>query len=330
MIATVTEKLVRISAEEYHARLALSQSGMKDLAVSPLAYWYRTINPERPSCEPSAEQRFGTALHTLVLEGDDVFRERYACALNKEDLPNCLVTVDDLRGWLRDKGKKPEGTLKAGLIAQVQAVDPSVVIWDVICAAHREENDGKTICEPDEWARIHGAADALLSEPKLAEILRDGEAECSIFDVDPDTQTPIKVRLDWLAPNCILDLKTFSQKRGKSIDECVADAITYEKYYRQAFFYSSVHQRATGRNKPLKVVMAFVESDPPHEVRLRELRPTNYDIAALNVYWEKARIDVRYFCGLWRDCMIEFGDKPWRRQQRIELVHDEELRGISF
>lgn len=317
-----------IPAVDYHAHLALSASGMKDLAVSPLRYWYLHINPDRPERKETHEQQFGTALHCLVLEGEEVFHERYTHAVDKSDYPDCLITIEDLRGWLRKKGLKDSGTRKTELISQVRDVDSSVPIWDVICEGSLANAAGKRSISKSEFERIQNAADALLGEPQLREILRGGESEVSILTDDPKNGTPWKARLDWVSDVCILDIKTFTQKRGKSIDESVADAIYYETYYRQAFFYSTIHQRITSRKKPAKFVMAFVESDPPHEVRIKELRPATDGV--MNVYWSRAQIEVNHYSRLWAMFMREYGEKPWRVEQKIEVLLDEEMRALAY
>lgn len=312
----------------YYSKLALSQSGMKDLAVSPLYYWHRNINPNRPIEEPTPEQKFGTALHCLVLEGRGKFNECYAPMLNEEEYPDALRTIDELRAWIKDKGHTPKGTRKADVITQAKGIDPTVQIWDELCAQHEAETSGKMLCLPEDWERLNDAAESLLSEKKFVALLKDGEPEVSLFTSDPDTQVPQKCRIDWLNPRRILDLKTFTLRRGKSVDECVADAIWYEGYSRQAYYYSILHQRVTEAARPLKFVFAFVQSEPPYEVRLRELAPTNYDIAALNLYWQKAQIEVQHFCRIWRDCMLQFGKQPWRTEREIEPLDDLELKGL--
>jgi hypothetical protein len=317
-----------VSAVEYHSTLALSNSGMRKLAVSPYRYWFEEINPDRQPCEPTPEQKFGTALHCLVLEGEKVFHQRYARMVDESDYPDCLITIDDLRCWLRDKGFTPKGTRKAELVQQVLLVDPTVQIWDLLCAENEQVNADKMLCLKDDWDRIHGATEALLSEPKLRELLKHGEPEVALFANEPATHAPLKAKLDWLTSDCILDLKTFTQKRGKSIDQSIADAIFYECYYRQAYFYATLHQQLTKQAKPIKVVMAFVESDPPYEVRIKELRPASQGVT--NLYWQRARIECQSYCALWAECMREFGAKPWRTAQKIEPLQDEEMKGLAF
>jgi hypothetical protein len=50
------------SASDYFASEGLSQSGLKDLAISPYRYWYLNINPDRPERKETPEMRFGSAL----------------------------------------------------------------------------------------------------------------------------------------------------------------------------------------------------------------------------------------------------------------------------
>jgi hypothetical protein len=322
------QAIQRIPAADYHSRLALSNSGMKDLAVSPLRYWFHHINPIRPAREETAQMQFGTALHCLVLEGETVFNERYARGVDQGDFPDCLVTVEDLRDYLRDHGRKPSGTRKADLIRQVQEIDPCVPIWDVIDAEHEAATAGKRVGCKDEFDRLFAAADALRNEPEIRSILRSGESEVSLFAEDPDTGVPLKGRLDWLSDDCILDVKTFKQKYGKSIDQSIADTIWYEGYARQAYLYSTLQKWVTGRSKPIRFVFAFVESDPPHEVRLKELRPSCY--SGPNLYWERSRIEVRHFCGVWAEHMNRYGEKPWRTEQKAEPLLDEEIRQLAY
>lgn len=321
-------RVAKIPAPEYYAAPGLSNSGMKDLAVSALRYWHMNINPDRPAREASPEMNFGTALHCLVLEGAEAFEQRYACKLQADDHPGCLVTIEDLRGWIRDKGGKPSGTRKAEVIQQAQAIDSSVPIWDVLEARHFAVNGGKTLFDKAEWGRLANAAAALRREPKVQELLQAGEAEVSIFCSDTTTGIPLKARLDWLGESRIADIKTFTQKRGKSIDQSVADAIYYEGYYRQAFLYCTLEQRASGRKAPLRYIMPFVESQEPYEVRIRELRPSTNGV--VNVYWQRAAIEVRHFCSVWSECMNEFGEKPWRTEQNIEALLDEEMPGMTY
>ncbi len=314
--------------EAYFAAPGLSQSGMKDLAVSPLRFWHWNINPKRPKEDPTKYMDFGSALHCAVLEPDKL-DERYACDIHEDDYADCLVTMDDLRVWLKDKGHLPKGKLKAELIAQVQSLDANWPILDVLQAQHEKATAGKLVFKRSDWERLGAAAHALRSEPKLAEILSDpdGQAEMATFTTDERTGVELKGKMDWVLPKLTVDIKTFSQKSGKSIDRSIADAIYYEGYYRQAAFYAIL--RGWPEEYSGEFLIPFVESEPPHEVRLRVLRPKTRGESHL--YWDRARIEIRGMIDLYAECVEQFGDRPWRWAQEMTDLSDEELpAGLSY
>jgi hypothetical protein len=318
-----------MTASEYFAAPGLSFSSMKDLAISPLRFWARHIDPNRKPEEPSTEMIFGTALHAAVLEPAQ-FDARYACKLDVTDFPGALVTMDDLRAWLKSKDVVPKGTRKSELIALVQhvsadyEVDEQPIIWDERMEIHSAEHKCKTLFSKEDWCRIGGATQALREEPEIQRILADGCAEVPLFSTDPDTGVPLKCRLDWMAPTCTLDVKTFSVKRsGKSIDETVADAIYYERYHWQAYLYSYMRMLATGGART-PIVIAFVESEQPYEVRIKKLSP------GPSLYWSSARMAVRNLIIQYAQCVERFGDQHWRYRQSIEELQDEEMRALTY
>jgi len=319
---------------DYFAAPGLSNSGMSDLAVSPLRYWYNHVRLDREPEEPTPQMAFGTALHCAVLEPDQ-FEKRYARELDLADYPGVLRTMEDLRGHLTGMGVKPKGTRKADVIAQVLEYCPDYPIWDVLERDHALEHEGKEILSADFWCRVNRCTEALRLEPALERILSDpnGHAEQPVFVTDPDINVNLKAKMDWTTPTCTFDVKTFSQKRGKSIDKSVADAIWYEQYYRQAWLYSHIRALVMGggfggaQNAP-EFVMAFVESDPPHEVRIKALRPKCG--GQVNLYWERARVECCHLMNLYADCIREFGEQPWRTTQDVTPLYDEDLPGMAF
>jgi hypothetical protein len=304
--------------EEYCAKPGLSHSAMKDLAVSPLRFWYRHLRPDREPEEPTPEMQIGSALHCAVLEPKE-FDRRYACELLAPE--GCLVTIEDLRNFIRSRGGVPKGTRKIDVVQQVAAIDPDQPIFDVLETEYQVQHAGKTIFKLDAWQRIAGAAEALMNEPRIQEILRDGVAEVAMFRADPDTGVVRKGRMDWVTPGLTLDLKTFSQRKGDSIERSIHRAIWQEGYHTQAWTYAFLRGWPDWRGQHL---LAFVESDPPHEVRLVSLRERNGREA--NLYWTRAMLDVRELTRRYAECMTRFGvDKPWRVAQAPESLCDEDL-----
>lgn len=325
MLATQQTGILDISAEEYFAIPALSNSGMKDLAVSPLRYWHLNINPERPVREETAAQRLGTAMHCAVLEGDRAFTDRYACALDTTDWPVYLDSISDIREWITSKGEKAKGTRKDALVAQ--ALDLMDTIGEHVPILQEENrrfmaaNVGRVILSPDGWRRVCGMARSLVRESVLEPILANGKPEVVMVATDAETGVRLKAKLDWVAPSVTLDLKSFSQMRGKSIDESVCDAIWYEGYHRQAFFYDLVRRLATG-DKP-GFIEAFVESEEPHETRVKAF-------SSATLYWQMAQVNVRALIRLYADCWAKYGDRPWRDSQNVEQLADEDIKQIAY
>ena len=328
---TTTPALQSSLVTGYFDTPGLSQSGMKDLAISPLRYWYLHINPDRPEKRETAEMTFGSALHCAVLQPAE-FESRYVCELVPPD--DCLVTMEHLRDWLRSNGVTPKGTKKAEVIAQVQKLEPLAPIYDVLLEQHRKDNEGKLVLSTEDWQRVIGAAESLRKEPLIEDILADGVAEVPMFVVDPETGVPLKARMDWLNPRVTFDLKTFSQQRGKSIDKCVAHAVFYEGYHIQAYFYSLIRAIASGDKKPSaaqnapECVLAFVESTEPFETRLRTIRPRVG--GEVNLLWERARHETRTLIRLYAECVERFGEKAWRYAQEVTPIDDSEIPGLSY
>lgn len=323
---------VGMPAEQYHASRGLSNSGLSDLAVSPLRYWYLHVNPNRPKEEPTPAMQFGSALHCAVLEPSKL-DSQYCQKFDGEDIEGCLVTMDDLRGWLKDQGIQPKGTRKADVIAQVQSVDANVPILDVLKEAHDARHAGKVQFNRETWMRIGGAAQALRDEPRMREFLKEGKAEQSFF-VESVEGVPLRSRMDWINDALTLDLKTLSAHRGRPFDRMVSEAIWYEGYYRTAYFYSLVRALASGDRdikgpqRAPKFALAFVESEPPHEVRIREVRPIEAGSASL--LWERARVEVQTYIGVYKEYMDKFGEKPWRYAQESEALVDEEFPALVY
>jgi hypothetical protein len=318
--------------DEYFSQPGLSNSGMKDLEVSPMRYWYKHINPERVEEPPTKFMELGLALHCAVLEPDE-FDKRYAC---EPAMPEgTLVTMADLRSALENSGVKPKGTRKADVIIQVQAYLPNAPIADIIEQEHAAKHAGKLMFNNEQWTNIANMARALTEEPEIQRMLEKGSAEVVMTATDPETGVLLKGKMDWVRPDLTLDLKTFSQKHGKSIDQSIADAIFYEGYNRQAYFYSLLRSLQPGGNPGIAgaqtaqpFIIVFVESEPPHEVRIKELRPKR--ATEVNLYWETARAKSRQLIRLYAECQNRFGNAPWKNPQSVDPLYDEEIRQLAW
>ncbi len=203
-------------------------------------------------------------------------------------------------------------------------LDPNELDWSVVEELTRSDPDvGKTMVPKESWLCVAGAAQSLMEEPRIVKMLAEGEPEVPLFAEHEGV--PIKGCLDWVAPNLILDLKTFSQREGKSIDKSITDAIFWNTYYQKAYLYSVLRGWPEWKGEN---VMAFVESSPPHEVRIRSFHPKTGEQA--NVYWTRALIEVRSMCRLYKECWEKFGEKPWRYAQEVNPLTDEEIPQLMY
>lgn len=68
-----------ITNEQYHADPAVSASHVKEAMRSPYHYWARFLDPNRKPVEPTTAMRFGSLVHTAVLEPEELL-QRYGVA----------------------------------------------------------------------------------------------------------------------------------------------------------------------------------------------------------------------------------------------------------
>lgn len=313
-------------AAEYHAAPGLSHSGMKHLAVSPLRYWHLKLNPIPPEESPSAYLDFGSALHCAVLEPEQ-FDRRYAQKIDANDFPGCLVTADDLKKWLGEKGLTKSG-LKADLIDRVTAADSTVKILDVEQLTYAHLHRNKIILDKVDFERLAWCVEILRTNEAIQKILETGKSEVSIFANDPDTGVLLKCRIDWLAPHLDFDLKSFSQKLNKTIDDSIHDAIYYEKYHCQAYRYSFIRRLAFGESQFTPFIFGFIESDAPHEMRIKELNAKRG--GSPNLFWETARLETQTLIRRYAECVERFGNEPWRDHGEMETLADEDIRQLAY
>jgi hypothetical protein len=308
----------------------MSNSGLSDFIDSPLLYWYKHINPGREPEEPTPAQLKGLAVHAAVLE-PDTFTARYC---QKFDAPEgCLRTVADLRAYAASEfNYKLKGNLKADLVEQLKALDPDAQIYDDMAAEYDSLHAGKVQFAHEVWNEIKGCASALRNEPAIQEALAKGGEFEKVYRVKY-RGLAVRSRMDYVLDDQTWDLKTISRKRGEPFDQTVTRAIWHEGYYRQACFYSLVRSIARGDDPPNaqkapRFIFAFVESSPPHETRIREMKPLTF--GEVSLLWARARLEVETAFDSYAEHVRHFGEKQWRYAQEVEPLNDEEFPAVVF
>lgn len=307
--------------------LALSFSGMKDLAISPLHYWARHIDPER-KIESTPAQRVGTALHCAILEPDE-FGHRYVRAFDRDAIPGALDTIADIRAYITAAGQQPKGTKKDDLITQAKAVMAATGDYRPILAEMEYEFDrlvaetGVEVLSLADWDAIQRMAEAVKSAPQARDILTDGTAE-----VKAEAQLqglPIRGKIDYAAPSYNVDLKTFNP-RGKSLDSAICDAIYYERYHWQAALYRYLRPEASGDD--WTHYMVFVENEAPWSVRVVKL--TRYRGKQKTLYWHSAENEIDRASQVFRACVERFGEARWEVDEPVRHLRDEDIKQLAW
>jgi len=133
--------------------------------------------------------------------------------------------------------------------------------------------NGLVPVKADVLTQVDAIAESVLANPKARALLGlDGDTELSIFADDPDTGVPLRGRLDRLGELSSgrlvnIDLKTTTDVRRHKLIRTIEDfgydiqSETYKHLLRLAFDDADV--------APTHLI--FVETEPPHEVRVVQL-----------------------------------------------------------
>lgn len=192
-----------LNEEVYHRDPALGSSDLRKLARNPSDYWWTSyMNPSRPADKDTPSTIRGTAVHTLVLYGEEAFDRRY------------------LRAGDHDEGMTP---------AEKAAITKE--------ANKRAAAIGKEALPAKTYDNVAIASAMIARNPSLKGTLTGGLNEVSIFWTDPETGLPLKARIDCLKARGVGDLKSLVNKYDKPFDQACKDAIVTYRYDVQAKHY---------------------------------------------------------------------------------------------
>ena len=186
--------------------------------------------------------------------------------------------------------------------------------------------------------KIEYSAAMVEKHPELSKAFFGGMPEVSIFWNDEETGVPMKSRLDYLKPRAIVDLKTFGNQHGRSIDRAVATAVANYRLHIQVAVYTEAVKQAqehirAGRvegdvdpayldalaaSQDFKFLFVFQQTGiAPVALGKVFERGTTYDIG---------RITMRDAIAKFAECMEAFGtDVPWVDVRPITTFDDTEF-----
>lgn len=222
--------------ELYHAIPAISASGIKQLLAHPMMFWANSwMNPHREQNDTEA-RTVGKAYHKRILEGKEAFYSAYAPKFSAP--ADCLTTQDDLKKLCAESNLAVSGT-KAVLVDRLRGAGVAFDYYDDLLEAYQDEHDGKEFLSEDLIARIELSAAMIEKHPALSRCFVGGMPEVTVVWTGKDGFR-YKCRFDYLKPKAIIDLKTFENMGGKSVDRAIYLAMASYKYHVQGVFYGEV------------------------------------------------------------------------------------------
>jgi len=135
-----------------------------------------------------------------------------------------------------------------------------------------EDNSDQTAVTQDEWTQAEAMCTKVWAHPVAKDLLsRCKDVEKEIYWTDDNTGVPCKAKLDGLADDYLVDLKTAAGRSGvggahkKTLNRAAAD---YCYYISGAFYRLAAEQLDEGYRK---VYSIFVEKDKPYNVAVGEI-----------------------------------------------------------
>ncbi|MDF2916593.1 MAG: hypothetical protein K0S70_810 [Microbacterium sp.] len=128
-------------------------------------------------------------------------------------------------------------------------------------------SEGKVPLKPATFQRVNGSVESVLGNPKARRLLeRPGYTEVSLFARDPETDVPLRGRLDRLAGQTIIDVKTTVDVQTHVLRR-VVESFNYDLSMET---YRFLHELVTGEVAE-PAVLVFVEKEAPFDVRVVRL-----------------------------------------------------------
>lgn len=221
-----------VTIEQYHSGPGVSRSGLMELKKTPLHYWDKFINPDKPVREKpdvinvKDSLEFGNAAHTYILENRE-FDRRYSV----------LPDIDRRT----TEGKK--------------------IYAEVI-----KNLNGRELISDSAVDTLVGMSKSINRDDFAKGLITDALYEHSLYWTDKDTGILCKVRPDIWHDNMVCDLKTAAEADGRKFARSVFD---YGYHIQAAMIHEALYN-IFGKNMT-KFMFIVVEKTRPFAVGIHEL-----------------------------------------------------------
>ena len=329
-----------LDEDTYHSAFGLSYSGIKDFRTSPLTWWAKSpLNPRQAEVleeiTPTDAKELGKAFDARIICGKAYFDAHFVSEISLADYPGALKTMDDLKGWLEERGLKKTGKTKQELIDRALEADSTVKIWDAILDGYRKQHEGKTFLDPKWFGKIEMAAALIEGHPYLAKALTGGAPQVSVVWNCPDTGIPCRSRFDYLKARVIVDLKTLLPRDNMPLDNCIGREIGHRKYYVQAAFYAQAAAQIprfikSGQvygDAPTGLLDALVKHPDKEWLWLFQLKgpapvARGVSLPKTSNLWRLGEMEIDNAKHAFRACLEKYGALPWVDPEPIQSLDD--------
>lgn len=342
---------------EYHAIPRFSTSGIKDMRISPLDFWWRSfMNPDREPDTDSPAKKLGRAYHKLLLEGEEAFDATYAVAPSKDDYPDALDGADALKSKCDELGLKKTGRI-SDLCERIREADPAVQLWPDIMEEFQATAEGREVLTLSQWQEIQRVRFVLKHLGTVKQAFTGGYPEVTILWTDEMTGVPMKCRMDYLKPRGdtagILDVKSFGNVMDKPIEDVPTTEIGRNCYFIQPVSYIQAWKAAAkmwqregmacihGAEPPrdwLNAVFGarrsqfhfvFVQTGGVPNIIVREFVEADTFGGMgwqTTEHWKKGMALYRNGTWMFRRCFEQYGaDRPWIADYGVKPLKDEDF-----
>jgi PDDEXK-like domain of unknown function (DUF3799) len=271
--------------EQYLSINRLSNTALQKLMISPATFWTSSwLNPNKPEPEDTKAQVLGRAYHAARFE-PETFEDRFTRALEKADyegIDGALFNGTEIGEALAAAGEPKK---KAGEIVLEQGrrlfnAGYKGPVWPVEQYLWLEEIGARVPIPAEHWDNILADMARIERVPAIRDLMHGGAAEVTVLWTEGGVQ--FKARFDKLKPSLFLDFKTFENSSGKHLDQCLADAIRFNRYYIQIALYYRVTELI--REGALEIIS---DASPDERALISAVRGNPDDLEAWLVFQEK-------------------------------------------
>lgn len=296
---------------------ALSNSLILKLKESALTCWQASwLNKDRCN-ESTTSMKKGSALHKVILEGEEAFNREYAVLPSKNDYGSHMNKGLHYKAWLKSHNLPISGT-NSNLIRRIRENCPTAPLFDDVMDRFNADSKDKEIITLSDHQDIGRMVEAVECSKVAREAIEGGKPEVSIFWEKNGVK--MKCRLDMLVKDndgqcTIIDLKSFSSQSGRPIEDQLYSIISNRGYLMQAVIYREAVRVVTGCENPgYKIV--FVQTGKVNGVYVRSLTVSALQAAR----WAESQYDgyVDQFNFLYKT----FGSDPWRYDREVQELDD--------